>query len=1152
MANIDSLAIEIQTNSSGAIADIERLAGALEKIKKSTVSSTAVKNLKNLTSALKELTPVSSNANKLGALADSLSKMSAVGSLRGITNSLKELPGALRGLSGIRLDEVAPQIERIAAAIAPLGNIKAGGLNSVMNGLKKLDEVTDSLDDGTIARFATQIKKLDDELSPVTQKLVAVGSAFNAVNDKAITASGGFSVFGGKLNTTTLNLQNLISVAKSVVSVLRPIVNLLKSTISQAIEWDGIAQRFGRGFGDQAEEVYSWVQRLNKEMGINTQQFMQYSSTYATMLTGFGVASKDASKMALGYMELTYDIWAGYNDTYKKMEDAATAIRSAIAGEVEPIRKAGFTIIESTLEQTAANHGLKISLENATEAQKSYLRYLALVDQANAQGLVGAYAKEMGTAEGAVRTLAQQVKSLAQAFGSLLIPVLVKVAPYIQAFIELVTEAVHWVAAMFGVEIQAINDWSGLKDGIGGVADSAEDATNAVKELKNATLGIDELNIISPQTSSGGAGGAGGGGFEGLDVDSLWDKTIFDNVNSTVSDIVNKMKEWCGITEEIDTWAELFDTRIGKIFITVGLIGTALAGWKIYNLLKDLKVFAGISTLVSGFSGAIAWITEYIAAAKLMAPEVGWMAALFPKLSGWIASVGTALSGAAQAVGAFIGGLSATTVAAFALVVAAVASAVYFVVKNWKELKEATADFFNQNIVPKLEEIKGCWDRIKEALSPLAGVFIKIKEALQPVIDALVEFFEKFDWSWLGKAIEFFGMNVFNSFTGVIAGAFNAGMGVISGFVQVITGLVEIVAGVITAIVRLFQGDLPGAWDACKQIGRGILAVFDGLYDITIGPVVEFIEGVIDWFTELWDVLVGHSIVPDTVDAIVEWFTSLPGKVWGSISEFVSGIIDRFKNLGSDLKDKFEGAWSTVKSWWNTGKEKLKEYVPSIGSIKDALSGAWSAAKEWWDGMKSALKTYTPSIGSIYEALKSRWDSAKTWWGNSKGSLSFTPTVGSIKDKLVSAWNTAKDWWNRNVKLSIPSLSFKVTYSTEGLGAIKKAIVNALGLPGWPKLSFAANGGIFDMGSLIWAGERGAEIVANAGGGKTGVMNVQQMSEAVYEGVYSAVIAAMRASESGGSQSVNVYLDGRQVYASMEQHRKERGASLMGNQVYSY
>jgi hypothetical protein len=65
-------------------------------------------------------------------------------------------------------------------------------------------------------------------------------------------------------------------------------------------------------------------------------------------------------------------------------------------------------------------------------------------------------------------------------------------------------------------------------------------------------------------------------------------------------------------------------------------------------------------------------------------------------------------------------------------------------------------------------------------------------------------------------------------------------------------------------------------------------------------------------------------------------------------------------------------------------------------------------------------------------------------------------------------------------------------------------------------------------------------------------MNVQQMQEAVYEGVFAAVSAAMRGNNGGGSQSVNVYLDGRQITAAVEQRQHERGASIMGNEVYGY
>lgn len=58
--------------------------------------------------------------------------------------------------------------------------------------------------------------------------------------------------------------------------------------------------------------------------------------------------------------------------------------------------------------------------------------------------------------------------------------------------------------------------------------------------------------------------------------------------------------------------------------------------------------------------------------------------------------------------------------------------------------------------------------------------------------------------------------------------------------------------------------------------------------------------------------------------------------------------------------------------------------------------------------------------------------------------------------------------------------------------------------------------------------------------------------QGVSEGVYAAVLAAMRQSESNGGLEVNVYLDSRQITASVEKRQHERGATLMGKEVFSY
>lgn len=1272
-AVIDSIQIKIKSDASGAADGILDVAIALGELKKNGSVGVAVRNLERLADALGKFTSVNTNASKLRSVADAAAKLSSVGSFSKVINQLNRLPTALSGLNSVNTDDIGGKFERIGNAASHLSNIKAGGLSSMVNSLSKIKDVTDSLDDDTIGRFAQKVQTLSDKLTPLSQKMSTVSSGFKAINSNAKRAGDGVKQLGSRVNATTLNMSSMITVINGVVSALRPVINLLVNSISDAMEWDGISQRFGRGFGKQAEEVYTWVQRLNEELGINSQQFMQYSSTYATMLTGFGVAAEDASTMAVGYMELAYDIWAGYNDIYGSLDEAATAVRSAISGEVEPIRRAGFTIIESTLEQTAANYGLSGSLETMTESQKSYLRYLTLVDQAYSQNLVGTYAKEMTTAEGLMRTFRQQLKSLAQTFGSVFLPALVKVMPWVNAFVELLGEAIRAVATFFDVEIQEVK-WGGftdpgvsgslgeiagsageVADSMGDAADSVDKVTESINDLKRATIGIDELNVISPPTKAGGAGGAGwgntgvggidglGGGILGdLGVDSLWDESIFDSVSNKVDELKEKILEFfdkwkteiaivggalaalgmskmlthlgealmlgngfLGVMKTISKLAttaiivtimyslmtELFDSYIdGEQFrdyvkaLFVGALGTAVlySMWGTTGLVIGLAVIAAASLSAVIDNGGITNVESAIVAVTGLASGIGaislavkklapilansnlgafiallkeghgflpTLAATFPKLASAFSGIGTAVSGAVTALAGFLGLPVAATVGIIIAVLAALASAVYFVKENWDEVKAAVVEFFEENIAPKLESIKECWDKLKDALAPLAPLFNKIKDALAPVIEKIKDFFANLDWSVVGEVFEWIGGIVVGVVGGPIAGAFNALVGMIENFIQTFTGIVEIVVGVVELIVAVFSGgDIKAAWD---RIWTGIVDTVKGIWGLLSQPFVDFYEGVIGWFKKMWDILVGHSIVPDTIDAIVDCFLSLPGRIFGSVSNFVTGIIDRFKNLGSGLTSKVGAAWDTVKNWW-AKKSDLSTYTPAIGNIKEKLSSAWSTAKTWWSKSKGKLSEYTPSIGNIKSKLSSAWSTAKNWWNRSKGSMSYTPTIGSIKSKLQSAWSTAKSWWNRNVKLSIPSLSFKVTYSSPS-GTIKKAIVKALGLSGWPKLSFAANGGMFDAGSLIWAGEAGAEIVANAGGGKTGVMNVDQMQEAVYEGVYAAMMAAMRGrGDDNGGQAVNIYLDGKQLTSVVEKRQHERGASILGAQVRSY
>ena len=931
-------------------------------------------------------------------------------------------------------------IDNLAEA---LGKLKANGsFGTAVRNLTKLKEALNGL---SVDNSAV------NNISRIADQAARISNAMGGVNQAARNASGGIRNVSSGINATTLNMSSFVTVGQAVVNTVRKISQSMAGIINDASERDGIVQRFSRGFGDKAQETYEWIQKLNSEMGINTQQFMQYSSIYATMLTGFGVAHEDAAKMALGYTELTYDIWAGYNDIYKTYAEAADAVKSAIAGEVEPIRRAGFTIIESTLEQTAANYGLEISLENATEAQKSYLRYLTLVDQAHTQNLVGTYAKEMNTAEGLMRTLSQQVKSLSQAFGSLFLPVLVKVVPWLQAFVELIKDAIVAIGAFFGITIQ-FADFSKSVSGSAGAtdqfADSANGAAKAAKELKKATIGIDELNIISPPTASGGAG-VGGAGFGGLDVDSLWDESIFDSVQSQVKELKEKIKETL--------------TVVGTIG---GLIAGVLGGAHVINAITG-GGWAGVigraisNTLMKVFGG-----TSFV----------------------WIASSMKAkLVTALKTVGGLITGHPVITT-----IVAAVVGTL--------ALGFADYDFTNigytigNSIGKTMRAIADWWRPIGEAIS----------QGIQTALNWVVEnFAPKSVWDLIHLII--------SPFTYIGAKLFNVGLellpglwaGVVSWWENLLQNINEFIDGFTKGWEDGFEINSPSK--VFERMGafliEGLWLGITGWFKKLIANVSKFVDDTIKKVKEFFGIsknesvtfkTIGENLISSMWNGITGWFETLKK----NLSKFVDDTIKEVKS--------FFGIEKGTSSIFKTIGSNLVQGV--IDGIKGMGSSLWNSLSEWASGVISSIKGFF----DIHSPSRL-----------TKDEIGFNLVAGIVEGiadeetalvkPFANMWATTENWWSKNANLSTPSI---------------------------PDI----NG----RGTFMWASEYSS---ANARGSSANTMSVEEMQEAVYEGV----LAAMMAGQNGSSgNEFYVYLDGRQITANVEKRQRERGVSIMGSEIKGF
>ena len=96
-----------------------------------------------------------------------------------------------------------------------------------------------------------------------------------------------------------------------------------------------------------------------------------------------------------------------------------------------------------------------------------------------------------------------------------------------------------------------------------------------------------------------------------------------------------------------------------------------------------------------------------------------------------------------------------------------------------------------------------------------------------------------------------------------------------------------------------------------------------------------------------------------------------------------------------------------------------------------------------------------------------------------------------------------------------------------------------------PKLE---HGGFVDEGQLFVAREAGAEMVGTIGQ-RTAVANNDQIVEAVSAGVYAAVSVAITENTNRDVQPVVVYLDGKQIYNSVQKTTFEQGYRVMGPQL---
>lgn len=743
MATLEELAIEISSNSTSAISGIDALSASLGRLKAATKGGVGLTTVANQVKRLNEaLAGVSVSSMGLKSLAEALTPLAGIGkatNLNSTINALKKLPEVAKNLATIDFTAFTADINKATTALIPLANV----MDRVSAGFSKFPM--------RIQQVITNNEKLTASNARLNKSAGTVGSSFAMTSAKLVAflyvAKRAFAAISDWIFESNYFVENM---------------NL-----------------FTVAMGEGTEAALAYGQTVQDALGIDMSQFIRNQGIFKQIVSGFGVANEKADLMSKGLTQIGYDLSSLYNIS---IEDSMQKVQSGIAGELEPLRRLGFALDQATLQQITYDNGIKQNVATMTQAQKSQLRYVAIMEQSSkAQGDM---ARTITSPANAIRILEQQIIQLKRALGNIFIPALKAAMPYVQAFVKILTKAAQAVANLFGFKLPEF-DYSGL-DGLSSGSDEVSEALDGASEsaskLKKTILGFDQLNVMADHSSGAATDGLNGGYDLPIDLNQ-YDYDFIGEAESKANEAFARIK---AKLEEFKGMFSFDFTNLKAAWVQLKSVLAPLSekvmedfGWVMENVLAPLSEWTisdAAPAFIKAVAGALDVIDETIDAVK---PGLSWLweESLKP-LGEWTGDlVVKGLEGLAENLRKFadeiennrpkfyillaVLGIMAAIIAPIPTLIAIGIVALGLLINHWDEFKKFISDV--------AKEIGGKFEGLVEAGQELSGGLIKVLTGLN---DFLFGVFTM-DWKLAFNGIITFTAGLFQTLRGAIISILN-------------------------------------------------------------------------------------------------------------------------------------------------------------------------------------------------------------------------------------------------------------------------------------------------------------------------------------------------------------------------------------------
>lgn len=371
-----------------------------------------------------------------------------------------------------------------------------------------------------------------------------------------------------------------------------------------------------------------------------------------------------------------------------------------------------------------------------------------------------------------------------------------------------------------------------------------------------------------------------------------------------------------------------------------------------------------------------------------------------------------------------------------------------------------------------------------------------------------------------------------------------------------IKGIVQIIRQGLQAFAE-FSPKFEQTMTALTSAGRNFTMSFTAAFAPILESIAPALIQIVNSFTQL------NNKLAETIAYLkgAGEYTKVNTEYQEQYNKAVNLLpFDKFNVLQQSSYGGFEkAAVDTEKMAKNAPKlEKIKAVITSF---KEGLKAVVATLGKAWEFVKSIFGEYGDVILTVMKASinfgKQLWETLGALINAIKVilNLDFSKSIiysslavfAGILTTIVGIAKTFLDILKSILTLDFSGFGERVkgyfnygfTKNLWNRGGRGKGIKNFF--KGLFNIGAYATGGLPDTGSLFLAGERGAELVTNVGSGQSAVMNMQQLQQAIYGGMVSALSTMQQVGGHETAQPITVKIGEDTLFEITRKSATRRG-----------